>query len=176
MAAESEEVDGVPKAFQKPAYGKSGIGRGVGSRSGFDPYDPEDVARLCHHVEVDGLTPVSAAQALGISKPTFYAWMEAIPSFSDRLKAAQATLKLTLSKRVMAQTGTQWQAAMTVLERLWPEEYGRRDRVRHEVSGHIGLGIEPAKMNEAAILHAASLEEELAAAEVLELPPHEPEA
>ena len=128
---------------------------------------------LCKLIEVDGLTPVSAAQALRISKPAFYDWQAAFPDFAAALNAAQAQLKLTLSRRVMAQTTTQWQAAMTVMERLWPEEYGRRDRVRHEHAGQVGLVVTPMQMSEAAILKAAELEEELSVSEQLALPPHE---
>ena len=70
---------------------------------------------------------------------------------------------------------TQWQSAMTTLERRFPAEWGRRDRVAHHVEGLIvGMQIEPAQMSESAILIAASLEEELSAAdesERLALPP-----
>lgn len=127
----------------------------------FDPRDPRDMAYLKRLIEVDGLTPPSAAAAAGIPASTYYDWMATRPDFGDALKASVAQLKLTLSKRVMEAGKTQWQASMTVLERLFPEEYGRRDRVRHEHAGQVGVQFIPAKMDEASILLASELEDRL---------------
>jgi hypothetical protein len=57
---------------------------------------------------------------------------------------------------------TQWTAAATLLERRFPEDFGRRDRIRHDHAGQIGLQIEPAKMDVESILLAAALEERMA--------------
>lgn len=137
--------------------------------------DPATIEAFREAIEVDGLTPPSAASALGIPKGTFYEWMVARPDFSEAINGFAASLKRKLSKRVMEAGVTQWQADMTILERLWPEEYGRKDRVRHEHTGQVGMKIETKRLDEKSILLAAELEERLSIDEMPRLGPHSAE-
>lgn len=141
------------------------------------PDDPETLALLRDAIVNDGLTPRSAAEAIGIPQSTFYDWMAAAPGFAEAMKANASQLKRRLSKYVMAAAPTQWQAAMTTMERLWPEEYGRKDRIQHQHQGQVGLTIAPAAMDLEAIELATQLEQRMALSEqeTRALPPHQEE-
>lgn len=152
---------------------KGGRPKGLGTWSQLKPTDPELRAILSDAIQNKGLTPVSAARSMGIDSSTFYRWMAADPVFAECINAASAQLKAKLASYVMQAAPIQWQAAMTMLERLWPEEYGRRDRIKHEVSGNIGLHVEPTKLGVEQAMALAALEDSLVGGDDLLLPPHD---
>lgn len=98
---------------------------------------PEMADRILGYVRM-GVPNKAAAEAAGIGRTTFYAWKakgEAAASghyrdFTDALKQAEAESVVALVAAVRA--APQWQAAMTLLERRWPAEFGRRDRIEVE--------------------------------------------
>lgn len=168
MAAQPEDTRPLDK-LGRP-YTPRSMGNGIHA-----PDDPETLALLRDAIVNDGLTPRSAAEAIGIPQSTFYDWMAASTGFSEAMKANAAQLKRRLSKYVMSAAPTQWQAAMTTMERLWPEEYGRKDRIQHQHQGQVGLVVSPAAMDVESIMLAAQLEERMALGDQAQkaLPAHE---
>lgn len=116
---------------------------------------------LLRHIE-DGLPQQDAARLAGLHPSTFFEWKSSIPAIAEAVKAAEAKLKQRMVAHVSRAAPTNWQAAMTLLERRFPEDFGRRDRVRHEHAGQVGLQLNPALMDERSILLAAELEARLA--------------
>lgn len=75
---------------------------------------------------------------IGIAEATFYRWCnkpnsEKQREFGESLKKAEPEYKAALRSKIMnAANDGSWQAAAWLLERLYPDEYGRKDRVQAE--------------------------------------------
>ena len=75
-----------------------------------------------------------AAEYAGIGQSTFYRWMEqgeaqtAGPyrEFREAVKAAEREAEIRAVATVQQHMGKNWQAAMTYLERKFPQRWGRR--------------------------------------------------
>lgn len=86
-----------------------------------------------------GANDVDIMAAIGISKTTFYSWLndpktDLQREFSDGLKKAEADYKNALLAIVMRDAREKdWKAAAWLLERKYPSEYARTDRVQAEV-------------------------------------------
>lgn len=95
--------------------------------------------KVCEYVR-QGLTYEVAARAAGISESTFYRWRERgekarkgkFRKFWEALKRAEAEGEQALVRRILSASNDTWQAAAWILERRYPDRWGRRDRVRHE--------------------------------------------
>lgn len=76
----------------------------------------------------EGQTSIeSACASVGVAPSTYYKWMNDEPEFSETIEKARADAVqgyLQVIKRA-ADTGT-WQAAAWWLERVLPNQYGRR--------------------------------------------------
>lgn len=75
---------------------------------------------------------------VGISETTFYRWVNQPKSdmqrkLGEELKKAEPVFKAALRSKIMtaAENGS-WQAAAWLLERLYPDEYSRKDRIQAE--------------------------------------------
>ena len=85
----------------------------------------------------DGLCDADIIAALGVHKATFYRWLanpdtELKRSLRDRLKKADVGFKrvmLGAIKDASAESPANWTAAAWLLERKWPQQYGRCERV-----------------------------------------------
>lgn len=79
------------------------------------------------------------AAALGIHESTFYAWLNQPKSdkqreFSEGIKKAEADYKNALLRIILRDASERdWHAAAWLLERKYPSEYARTDRVKAEV-------------------------------------------
>lgn len=77
--------------------------------------------------------------AVGITETTFYEWLNKPrnkdqSAFSDAMKKAEADYKNALLAIIARDARERdWKAAAWLLERKYPEEYSRRDRVQAEV-------------------------------------------
>jgi len=86
----------------------------------------------------DGNYIITACEASGISKNAFFMWMnkgekatEGIyKDFYDSVKKAQADSETFLLKTIKVKSLEQWQAAAWMLERKFPERWGRREYVK----------------------------------------------
>jgi transposase len=95
---------------------------------------PKQRQRLIELLEA-GLPVTMATAASGIGRTSFYKWM-ADPKFAEQVEAAQARAVAPLLDRIRtAADNGQWQAAAWILERRWPGEFGRRDRLQTENTG-----------------------------------------
>lgn len=95
-----------------------------------------------------------AAEAAGISEPTFFRWMQAgeaaesgiYREFREYIKKCQAEAVETHLKTItnVAKSGN-WQASAWILERRHPEEFGRKDRLdmKADVSSRIDTPLTP---------------------------------
>jgi transposase len=95
---------------------------------------PEVQARILEALEA-GSSQEGAANYAGINPDTFYTWMRRgsqgesqFSEFFDAVKRATGALEIELSSivRGAAKSGN-WQAAMTMMERKWPERWARRE-------------------------------------------------
>lgn len=113
---------------------------------------------------------VTACRSVGLPEATFYCWLERgekelmrimdleketgeqvepeaseLPyiQFLDAIKKAEGAAETVAIKAVKAQFGTHWQAAMTFLERRYPDRWKKRDRLEHtgDGGGPIGLNV-----------------------------------
>ena len=108
---------------------------------------PELQERICGIIS-KGNSITTACQSVGISETTFYQWKEKGENAPDSvygeflcaLNKAESDAKQELLQYVKDAAPRNWQAAMTVLERRWPNEFGRRDRIEAHVK--IGPAIE----------------------------------
>jgi transposase len=82
----------------------------------------------------------TACEYAGISRATFYRWLEqaekpgatkAFRDFRDAIKKASADAEVYAVGVVKQAMPANWQAAMTFLERRYPQKWGRRDRLEH---------------------------------------------
>lgn len=77
--------------------------------------------------------------ALGITETTFYRWIDAGGKTENQrllyesLKKAEADYKTALRVKIEKQGDKDWKALAWLLERQYPAEYGRVDRVQAEV-------------------------------------------
>ncbi len=135
--------------------------------------DSDRMRALLRAIE-EGLYPNDAAAAAGIGRSAYFTWRDSVPVVGDAIRDAETVCKRGLLSVIRSAMPTNWQAAGWTLERRWPAEWGRRDRVKHEHEARVGVLFSPALMTESAAMLAASLEDELAAAEVAQraLPPH----
>ena len=137
--------------------------------------DPTRMRALFTALE-QGMYPSDAAVAAGIDRGTLAGWRETVPEIASAVTDAETVAKHKLLTVIRSHMPTNWQAAGWMLERRWPSEYGRRDRVHHEGTVVGAIMIKPAEMTSEAIMLAAQLEEELAAADQTRtraLPAHE---
>ena len=102
------------------------------------------VEAICDLLE-RGNTRTSAASIAGINRATLYRWMQEDASFYDAVEKAEAMAQEAMLQRIRfaASTGMvvtrkdgevveypgAWQAAAWLLERRWPQDFSRRDRV-----------------------------------------------
>lgn len=93
-----------------------------------------------------------AAEAAGITEVTFYNWLKRgeaeskgqFYEFAEHVKACKAkAVQLHLKLITKAATDGSWQASAWILERRYPEEFGRKDRLELDAnmnhSGEVNL-------------------------------------
>lgn len=77
----------------------------------------------------------TAAAASGITKQTLHSWLrrgadgeEPYAAFCEEVETAQAEGEVRCLALIASAAQKQWQAAAWLLERRYPEKYGRKDR------------------------------------------------
>lgn len=94
---------------------------------------PEVQERICKVIRAGNYAYIAAEYA-GISETTFYRWMEQGEEqktgrhreFREAVKAAEREAEIRAVATVQQHMGKSWQAAMTYLERKFPQRWGRR--------------------------------------------------
>ena len=90
----------------------------------------EDAVRLCRA----GMTDKDIALYLGVTPSTYSLWInhpktENQKQLSKALKKAEVERKATLVERIMDASDDSWQAAAWLLERKYPQEYAKAQRI-----------------------------------------------
>jgi len=86
---------------------------------------PEVQQRICDALGV-GATYELAASYGGVAYETFRQWRETKPAFSGALKDAEGRAAVALLAKIQKAAGEgTWQAAAWILERRYPQLYGR---------------------------------------------------
>jgi len=80
-----------------------------------------------------GATLRAAAAAAGIDESTLWRWQQRNAAFAKDLHAREAESEVVLVAIIRRAAETDWRAAMALLERRWPDTWGRRDRVDLDV-------------------------------------------
>ena len=109
----------------------------AGRRSKLDPKVQE---RIVQAIRAGNFTGVAAGYA-GIGRRTFYRWMQwgeqnkspEYRAFWEEVKDAEYEAEVRAVAMVQKHMADSWQAAMTYLERKFPERWGRKDRVQVDV-------------------------------------------
>lgn len=105
-----------------------------------------------------GMPAKWAAQFCGIGESTFFEWQAASPGFAELIKRARGARMRSLVKIVRDQAPTTWVAAMTLLERLEFEDFGRTNKVRHSHEGTVAIDVRPMLASPEQLGHIAALE------------------
>ena len=99
----------------------------------------EDIIRQAVEMKSHGLNDCDIARAIGVCKQTFSKWVNHPKTklqreLSEQHKKAEAAYKEALLLRIWnaADKSQNWTAAAWLLERKFPDEYGRVDRRRDE--------------------------------------------
>jgi len=100
-------------------------------------HNPERKAAYLQAIRL-GANRTAAAQAAGVARTTPYDWLED-PEFAQQVNDAEATaMRVRLARVEKAAQGGDWRADAWVLERQFPEAFGKH---RVEVSGPNGGSI-----------------------------------
>ena len=92
-----------------------------------------------------GLTLGLTCARAGVARSTFYGWLEkgeaaksgALMEFSDTVSRARADSALRLVSQITLQAPTDWRAAAFLLERRFPDDYGKRSEVTGKDGGPV---------------------------------------
>ncbi len=122
-------------------------------------------ATLIYGLLKRGNTRTVAGRLAGISHDTFARWYQARADFRDGVDAAEAEAQVLLLDTVRAAAtkpgSNSWIAAAWILERRWPETFGRKERldiaidVRKEaekIADELGISVEQVLAEADAIL------------------------
>ncbi len=99
---------------------------------------PDVQERICTAIRA-GAPPETAAVYAGVAARTYYRWMARgereqrgeFWQFCQAIKKALAEFEVRTVTLVQQAAPADWRAAMTLLERRFPDRWGRRDRVDH---------------------------------------------
>ena len=110
---------------------------------------PTKLTPEVHEAIVDGINAgltyrLSCARA-GVTPATFYKWLEkgegaqsgALMEFFDAVERAKSDSALRLVSQITLQAPTDWRAAAFILERRFPDDYGRRTEVTGKDGGPV---------------------------------------
>lgn len=91
-------------------------------------YSESTVDSICAYLE-QGIIQEDAAILAGISKATFYRWLDENESFKTQVELALATYKGKLIRLVHLHATQDGKLAFEILARRWPADYGPTARV-----------------------------------------------
>jgi hypothetical protein len=126
-----------------------------------------------------GVPPKWAARRVGIGERMYYRWIQERPDFAAMVEAVEARRMEYLTELVMLAAPDNWAAAMTMLERLHPADFGRKDRIEHQYTGEVKIDVRQILVSQETIDAASNLERALQQGNIIEgeivpnLPPHE---
>jgi hypothetical protein len=92
--------------------------------------DPGRVERVLQGIKI-GLPFVHACARAGISEDTFARWRKQSADFAEAVKSAEAEAIARNVTVIQKAAGTSWQAAAWWLERRYPNEFAKTERLHH---------------------------------------------
>jgi hypothetical protein len=131
-----------------------------------------------------GMPAAWAARRVGIDRRQYYRWIQAKPKFAQMVEEMEARRIDYLANLIMVAAPDNWAAAMTMLERLHPQDFGRKDRVEHHYTGEVSIDVRKVLVSDDAINAASAFERALQDGNAMqiiegeklpELPAHEEE-
>jgi len=99
-------------------------------------YSDAVAKHICDAIRI-GATHEDAARSAGICADTISIWKKNKPEFAEMMKRAEAEFKVSALKIIRGAAIESWQAAAWLLERKFPDEFGRR--MRQEITGANGV-------------------------------------
>jgi hypothetical protein len=109
-----------------------------------------------------------ASRRVGITDRTYYRWQQEREDFAAMVETMEARRMEYLTNLIMVAAPDNWAAAMTMLERLHPSDFGRKDRVDHHYTGEVGIDVRKVLISDEAINAASAFERALQEGKVLE--------
>lgn len=88
---------------------------------------PQVRKRICQYVS-QGLPREHAANLAGVSVDAFYSCQARFPEFAEAIKDASARFVRTHVQRIAKAGRKEWTASAWLLERLFPESFGKLER------------------------------------------------
>src|SRR5260221_12746645 len=123
--------------FDSVAYSWGWVGRADMGRP--TKFNADVQQRICEAIAL-GLTHEQAAASAGITRETLRQWRNAKLAFSADLEKAEITgMSARLERIQMAAKDGAWQADAWWLERRFPDQWGRRERVDVNHSGSLDI-------------------------------------
>lgn len=122
------------KPKRKPAVKKNLKAEERPGRGRPSKYTAEVVERICYSLS-QGNTRTTAAICAGISKETFYQYLNEFPDFSDAIKRAEEQAVEHYVNVIHTASTQTWQAAAWYLERRRKEDFGKQDKVDITTNG-----------------------------------------
>ena len=107
-----------------------------------------EAIREAEKLKKSGMKNKDIAACIGVSERNFYRWVnepktENQRQFGQALKNAEAAFKTSMRMKIIQASNDSWQAAAWMLERLYPDEYGKKV-VDQRVTGKVEVsGIDP---------------------------------
>ena len=94
-----------------------------------------------------GLTYGMSCARAGVNPATFYRWLEkgetaksgAFREFCDTVSRAKADSAMRLVSQITLQAPTDWRAAAFMLERRFPDDYGKRSEITGKDGGPVKM-------------------------------------
>lgn len=134
--------NGEPVGPVRKAYG----GPSIDHRMPAFQKDPNLGKRLCKAI-AEGFPYTTVCNHLGIRIPTFLLWLERgrngyAPEYVRLYRSvcrAEAVGEMNILRRLRRHAASDWRVSAWQLERLWPEKYGRVDRIRAETRSTIQI-------------------------------------
>ena len=93
--------------------------------------------KICAFI-ASGATNEDACKLTGIGESSFYDWIKRFPEFSEAVKKASVDFKRAHILKIAMDES--WQSSAWLLERRFPEEYGKR--IPLELTGKDGGPVE----------------------------------
>ena len=97
-------------------------------------HTPEVVARIVQAIATGNTRRHSCAYG-GISEDAFSAWLKTKPDFAAAIKKAEADAVVRNVAIIEQAARITWQAAAWWLERRYPDDYAKRERLEHSSPG-----------------------------------------
>lgn len=103
--------------------------------------DDETEATIINNL-MAGCTRAAAYRSAGISKQTFYNWLNDFIDFLDAVEKAEAEAEKRFTYVIQRASVDSWQAGAWWLERRRSEDYGRKDKITLDIDREIAALME----------------------------------